>query len=242
MVFDRVRFGYVDDRPVLPDLSLVVPAGQTVALVGTTGAGKTTIAKLMARYYDPTAGQVTLDGVDLRGLDDATLRRHVVMVTQENFMFDGSVADNILFGRPGATRAEVEAAAGAVGAHEFIAALPEGYDTDVAKRGGRLSAGQRQLVAFARAFLADPAVLILDEATSSLDVPSERLVQQALRTILADRTALIIAHRLSTVEIADRVLVLEHGRVLEDGSPQDLVAADGGRYAALHDAWAASLV
>ena len=242
VVFDRVRFGYVDDRPVLPDLSLVVPAGQTVALVGTTGAGKTTIAKLMARYYDPTAGQVTLDGVDLRGLDDATLRRHVVMVTQENFMFDGSVADNILFGRPGATRAEVEAAAGAVGAHEFIAALPEGYDTDVAKRGGRLSAGQRQLVAFARAFLADPAVLILDEATSSLDVPSERLVQQALRTILADRTALIIAHRLSTVEIADRVLVLEHGRVLEDGSPQDLVAADGGRYAALHDAWAASLV
>jgi ATP-binding cassette subfamily B protein len=241
VVFDRVRFGYVDDRPVLPGLDLVVPAGQTVALVGTTGAGKTTIAKLMARYYDPTAGRVTLDGVDLRELDDATLRRHVVMVTQENFMFDGSVADNILFGRPGASRAEVEAAAGAVGAHEFIAALPEGYDTDVAKRGGRLSAGQRQLVAFARAFLADPAVLILDEATSSLDVPSERLVQQALRTILADRTALIIAHRLSTVEIADRVLVLEHGRVLEDGSPQDLVAADGGHYAALHHAWAASL-
>ncbi len=241
VVFDGVRFGYVDDRPVLPGLDLVVPAGQTVALVGTTGAGKTTIAKLMARYYDPTAGRVTLDGVDLRELDDATLRRHVVMVTQENFMFDGSVADNILFGRPGATRAEVEAAAGAVGAHEFIAALPEGYDTDVAKRGGRLSAGQRQLVAFARAFLADPAVLILDEATSSLDVPSERLVQQALRTILADRTALIIAHRLSTVEIADRVLVLEHGRVLEDGPPQDLVAADGGHYAALHHAWAASL-
>jgi len=241
VVFHQVRFGYVDDRPVLPGLDLVVPAGQTVALVGTTGAGKTTIAKLMARYYDPTAGRVSLDGVDLRELDDATLRRHVVMVTQENFMFDGSVADNILFGRPGASRTEVEAAAGAVGAHEFIAALPEGYDTDVAKRGGRLSAGQRQLVAFARAFLADPAVLILDEATSSLDVPSERLVQQALRTILADRTALIIAHRLSTVEIADRVLVLEHGRVLEDGSPHDLVAADGGRYAALHHAWAASL-
>lgn len=156
-------------------------------------------------------------------------------------MFEGTVADNIRFGKPSATDAEIRAAAEAVGADQFIDKLPEGYDTDVAKRGGRLSAGQRQLVAFARAFLADPAVLILDEATSSLDIPSERLVQRALETILADRTALIIAHRLSTVEVADRVLVLEHGRVLEDGSPAELVGADDGHYAALHRAWVESL-
>ena len=183
-------------REVLPDLNLTVPAGQTVALVGTTGAGKTTIAKLIARFYDPTTGSVTLDGVDLRELTQSDLRRHVVMVTQENFLFDGTVADNIGFGRPDATDDEVRAAATAVGADGFIDGLPDGYDTDVAKRGGRLSAGQRQLVAFARAFLADPAVLILDEATSSLDIPSERMVQRALQTVLADRTALIIAHRL----------------------------------------------
>lgn len=239
--FEDVKFSYVPQRPVLPGLELSIPAGQTIALVGTTGAGKTTIAKLMARFYDPSSGRVTLDGVDLRDLDQAELRHHVVMVTQENFMFSGSVADNIRFGRPSASDEEVRAAARAVGAEPFITALAEGYDTDVAKRGGRLSAGQRQLVAFARAFLADPDVLILDEATSSLDIPSERLVQRALETVLADRTALIIAHRLSTVEVADRVLVLEHGRVLEDGSPADLVAADDGRYADLHRAWVASL-
>jgi ATP-binding cassette subfamily B protein len=240
IAFRDVHFSYVPDRPVLPGLSLVVPAGQTVALVGTTGAGKTTIAKLIARFYDPTSGAVTLDGDDLRDFAQSDLRRHVVMVTQENFLFSGTVADNIRFGRPSATDAEVQAAAGAVGAEEFIAALPEGYDTDVATRGGRLSAGQRQLIAFARAFLADPAVLILDEATSSLDIPSERLVQRALRTVLADRTALIIAHRLSTVEIADRVLVLEHGRIVEDGPPAELIDSQG-RYAALHRAWLESL-
>ncbi len=240
IAFRDVQFNYVPDRPVLPGLSLVVPAGQTVALVGTTGAGKTTIAKLIARFYDPTSGSVMLDGVDLRAVEQSELRRHVVMVTQENFLFSGTVADNIRFGRPSASDAEVHAAAAAVGADEFIAELPDGYDTDVAKRGGRLSAGQRQLIAFARAFLADPAVLILDEATSSLDIPSERLVQRALRTVLAGRTALIIAHRLSTVEIADRVLVLEHGRIVEDGPPSELVDSQG-RYAALHRAWVESL-
>ncbi len=239
--FDAVRFEYVEDRPVLPGLDLVVPAGQSVALVGTTGAGKTTLAKLATRFYDPSAGRVLLDGVDVRDLASDTLRDHVVMVTQENYLFSGTIADNIRFGRPEATMEEVVAATTALGAHDFIAAMPQGYETDVANQGGRLSAGQRQLVAFARAFLADPAVLILDEATSSLDVPSERLVQQALHTVLAGRTAVIIAHRLSTVQIADRVLVMEHGRVVEDGSPQELVAAGEGRFSALHEAWQASL-
>jgi ABC-type multidrug transport system fused ATPase/permease subunit len=212
-----------------------------VALVGATGAGKSTLARLAARFYDPAEGTVRLDGLPLDRLADDDLRRAVVMVTQESFLFSGTIADNIAFGRPGAERPQIEAAARAIGAHEFIAALPQGYDTDVHRRGGRLSAGQRQLVSFARAFLADPAVLILDEATSSLDVPSERLVQRALRTLLADRTALIIAHRLSTVEIADRVLVMEDGRIVEDGSPEDLVGGTG-RFAGLHRAWADSLV
>jgi ABC-type multidrug transport system fused ATPase/permease subunit len=239
---DALTFAYRDDRVVLPALSLDIPAGQTVALVGATGAGKTTIAKLISRFYDPTAGAVRLDGVDLRDIADADLRHAVVMITQDGFLFSGSVADNIGFGRLGATRDEIVAAAQAVGAHAFISELPDGYDTDVRKRGGRLSAGQRQLVAFARAFLADPAVLILDEATSSLDVPTERAVQRALRTVLAERTALIIAHRLSTVEIADRVLVLADGRVIEDGTPDELVGAGDGEFAALHEAWRDSLV
>jgi len=239
---DDVSFSYVEGRPVLPGLDLKIPAGQTVALVGTTGAGKTTIAKLMARFYDPTSGAVSLDGVDLRDLTEETLRHNVVMVTQENFMFAGSIADNIRMGRPGASDDEVHRAAHAIGASGFIEQMPRGYHTQVESRGGRLSAGQRQLVAFARAFLADPAVLILDEATSSLDVPSERLVQRALRTILAERTAIIIAHRLTTVEIADRVLVLEHGRIIEDGTPTDLVASGAGEYSRLHTAWEDSLV
>ena len=238
--FEKVQFAYRVVE-IIPDLTLHIPAGQTLALVGATGAGKTTIARLMARFYDPTGGRILLDGVDLRGLSDDDLRRAVVMVTQDNFLFSGTVAHNIGFGRPDAARAEVEAAAQAIGAHDFIAALPDGYDTDIQKRGGRLSAGQRQLVAFARAFLAQPAVLILDEATSSLDIPSERMVQSALRTLLADRTAVIIAHRLSTVEIADRVLVLEDGRIVEDGTPAELVE-DTGHYQSLHQAWRDSLV
>jgi ATP-binding cassette, subfamily B, bacterial len=242
IAFDAVEFRYSPTTPVvLPTFDLHIPAGQTVALVGATGAGKSTLAKLVGRFYDPSAGAVRLDGVPLSDIADDALRREVVMVTQENFLFAGSVADNIALGRPTATRAQVESAAAAVGAHEFIAALPDGYDTDVRKRGGRLSAGQRQMVAFARAFLADPSVLVLDEATSSLDVPTERAVQAALESVLADRTALIIAHRLSTVLIADRVLVVEDGRVVEDGSPEELIEGRGGRFAALHRTWLESL-
>ncbi|WP_245186127.1 ABC transporter ATP-binding protein [Frigoribacterium sp. PvP032] len=241
VVFDDVEFAYSADTVVLPEFDLDVPAGQTIALVGSTGAGKSTLAKLMSRFYDPTRGRVTLDGVDLRDLHPKDLRRAIVMVTQEAYLFSGSVADNISLGKPDATRDEIERAARAVGAHEFIVALPNGYDTDVNKRGGRVSAGQRQLLSFARAFIADPAVLILDEATASLDIPSERMVQEALQTLLADRTAVIIAHRLSTVAIADRVLVMEHGRVVEDGTPADLIAGTG-RFAQLHAAWRDSLV
>jgi ABC-type multidrug transport system fused ATPase/permease subunit len=238
--FSGVRFGY-RKAIVLPGLDLELPAGQTVALVGETGAGKTTVARLLARFYDPNAGQVLLDGVDLRLLPDAVLRQEIVLITQESFLFEGTVAENIRLGRPSASDAEVEEAAGAIGAHAFIAALPDGYATKVGKRGGKLSAGQRQLLSFCRAFIAAPSVLVLDEATALLDIPSERLVQSALRTVLAGRTAVIIAHRLSTVAIADRVLVLRAGEIIEDGTPAELMRAGTGEYADLHARWAASL-
>jgi ATP-binding cassette subfamily B protein len=239
--FDSVQFQYSTGPVILKKFDLKIPAGQTIALVGTTGAGKSTLAKLIARFYDPTEGRVSLDGVDLREISNKDLRREVVMVTQEAYLFSGTVIENIQLGRPGASIEEVIAAAKAVGAHEFISKLPDGYETDVNKRGGRVSAGQRQLISFARAFLANPAVLILDEATSSLDIPSERMVQRGLKSLLAGRTAVIIAHRLSTVAIADRVLVMEHGSIIEDDSPAKL-AAGQDKFAKLYRAWKDSLV
>jgi ABC-type multidrug transport system fused ATPase/permease subunit len=239
--FDAVSFSYRAERPVLTDLSIDLPAGQTVALLGETGAGKSTVARLLARFYDPVRGAVLVDGRDLRSLAEDDLRRAIAMVTQESFLFTGSVADNIAIGRPEATRAEIEAAGTAVGVDRIVAGLAGGWDATVGKNGAQVSAGQRQLIALARALLADPAVLILDEASSSLDAPTERLVQRALRTVLAGRTALVIAHRLSTVGIADRVLVMSGGRIVEDGTPEELLGR-GGSYAALVEAWRDSLV
>jgi ATP-binding cassette subfamily B protein len=237
---ESVTFAYNPEAAVLPTFSLAIKGGETVALVGATGAGKSTLAKIIARFYDPTDGAVTLDGRDLRTISDIDLRNAITLVTQEAYLFSGSVADNIRMGKPDATDDEVIAAARSVGAHEFISELPDGYDTDVNKRGNRLSAGQRQLVSFCRAFIANPRVLILDEATASLDIPSERLIQHGLKTLLAGRTAIIIAHRLSTVAIADRVLVMDGGRIIEDGPTAELLKGTG-RFATLHRAWLDSL-
>ena len=233
---DSAVFGYTSDRHALKETTLRIEPGTTAALVGATGAGKSTIAKLVARFYDVSAGQVRIDGVDVRQLADAQLRREVLMLTQEVFLFSASILENIRMGNPQASDEQVKVAAKAVGADAFIERLREGYESQLGRGGITLSAGQRQLVSFARVFLANPRVLILDEATASLDIPSERAVQAALRTVLAGRTALVIAHRLSTVLGADRVLVIHEGSVVEDGSPQQLIAS-GGRFAAMYASW-----
>jgi ATP-binding cassette, subfamily B, bacterial len=235
---EDVCFAYDQGPEVLHDVNLDLDAGTTLALIGPTGAGKSTVAKLIARFYDPQEGRVTLDGVDLRQIRLADLRRAMGYVPQEGFLFSGTVLDNIRFGRPDATREEVEAAARAIGAEPVIMALPQGYDTEVGERGALLSAGERQLVAFARAWLADPALLILDEATSNLDVATETRVTEAMRRLRHGRTTIVIAHRLSTVIEADQIAVIEDGRVVELGSPDELRAHDG-RFADLYDRWLA---
>jgi ATP-binding cassette subfamily B protein len=237
---DDLRFGYGHGPEVLHGIDLDVPAGTTVALVGHTGAGKSTIGKLLARFYDPREGSITIDGADLRNVTQESLRRQLGIVPQEGFLFAGSVRENIAFGRPGATNEQIRSAAAAVGAHEFIMRLEDGYETDVQERGTRLSLGQRQLVAFARALLADPRILILDEATSSVDIGTERKIETALRTLLAGRTAFVIAHRLSTIRGADLIVVLEHGKIVEQGTHDELMERQG-LYTALYGDWAADV-
>jgi ATP-binding cassette subfamily B protein len=242
--FEDVHFAYglrggEKGEEVLHGIDLDVPAGTTVALVGHTGAGKSTIAKLLARFYEPTSGRIAIDGRDLNDVTQESLRRQLGIVPQEGFLFAGTVAENIAFGLPDARPEEIVRAAQTVGAHEFILRLEDGYETQLGERGSRLSLGQRQLVAFARALLADPRILILDEATSSVDIGTERTIERALRTLLADRTSFVIAHRLSTIRNADLIVVLEHGQVIEQGSHDELLARRG-LYTSLYGDWAAA--
>jgi ATP-binding cassette subfamily B protein len=242
--FEDVHFAYglrggEKGEEVLHGIDLDVPAGTTVALVGHTGAGKSTIAKLLARFYEPTSGRIAIDGRDLNDVTQESLRRQLGIVPQEGFLFAGTVAENIAFGRPEARPEDIVRAAQTVGAHEFILRLEDGYETQLGERGSRLSLGQRQLVAFARALLADPRILILDEATSSVDIGTERTIERALRTLLADRTSFVIAHRLSTIRNADLIVVLEHGQVIEQGSHDELLARRG-LYTSLYGDWAAA--
>jgi ABC-type multidrug transport system fused ATPase/permease subunit len=238
--FEKVRFGYGEGPEVLHGLDLDVPAGTTVALVGHTGAGKSTIAKLLARFYDPREGRITIDGNDLRDVTQASLRSQLGIVPQEGFLFAGTVSENIAFGRPDAPAADVVSAAETIGAHEFVSKLENGYDTQLQERGTRLSLGQRQLVALGRALLADPRILILDEATSSVDIGTERKIERALRELLAGRTAFVIAHRLSTIRDADLIVVLEHGQVIEQGTHEELLQKRG-LYTSLYGDWAADV-